>query len=153
MAICQYLMGGNLLFPLTSCSFSSSSPIQTPLHGQSCGLHCWGHIVRSWAFGVVFLHESLLLSPHCRLPACRVGTGRGHPLPAPECSGLPHPPPTMEAGVSESSGLGQRFCILLSSEEFSGRKQNAPPVKMQPPSLYIKCSSRSPGVRRHILLL
>ena len=36
-ACCQYLMGGNLLFfLLTSCNFSSFSPIQTLLHGQSC---------------------------------------------------------------------------------------------------------------------
>ena len=63
----------------------------------------------------------------------------------------PHPP--CEAGVSESSGLGQRFCILLSSEEFSGRKQNAPPVKMQPRvSLYKVFFQISWVVRRHIPL-
>ena len=89
--------------------------------GRAVRLHCWGTRFKELGFGVVFLHESLSgFLPHfCQLPAFRVGTGRGRHCQPPNALARLTPHPPCEAGVSESSGLGQRFCILLSSEEFS----------------------------------
>lgn len=114
-----------------------------------------GHIVRSWALGWFFFMKASLLfsltSAGCQHAELVLGEAAHCQPPNALARLTPHPP--CEAGVSESSGLGQRFCILLSSEEFSGRKQNAPPVKMQPRvSLYKVFFQISWAVRRHIPL-
>lgn len=100
--------------------------------GRAVWLHCWGTRFKELGFGVVYLQESLSgFLPHfCRHAELVLGEAAHCQPPNALARLTPHPP--CEAGVSESSRLGQRFCILLSSEEFSGRKQNPPPVEMQP---------------------
>lgn len=127
---CQYLIGGNLLFfPLTTCSFSSfffSHPDPAPW-AELWGFIVEGHVLRSWGLGLFFfIKTSLVNSPS--LPAgswraesvFRRSRAPAIPLMLLPCL-TPYPPPC-EASVSESSVLGQHFCILLSSEEFRERK-------------------------------
>ena len=132
---CQYHGWKLSLLPFNQLQFLFifSHPGPAPW-AELWGFIVEGHILRNWALGwFFFMKACLLFSLTCA--GCRhaeLVLGEAAHCQPPNALARLTPQPPCEAGVSDSSGLGQRFCILLSSDEFSGRKQNSPPVKMQP---------------------